>query len=200
MVRVSYQFLNDAFLDVERWLGNKLGMRIGRVQNRFYTTGTGSSQPQGLTAGAADSGVTYGAGASQYDELVDIQHSIDPDYRMQDGVCWSMHDDVLKGVRKIKDADGNPIWVPGIANGVSDQILGSDYIINNFMPNTSAGRGIVYGDHSKLVIRDVNANMGLIRLDERYAEFGQVAFLMWARSDSKVLDAGTGPLVYATLN
>lgn len=36
----------------------------------------------------------------------------------------------------------------------------------------------------------------LRRLDERFAELGQVAFLAFARSDGDLLDAGTHPIKY----
>ena len=36
----------------------------------------------------------------------------------------------------------------------------------------------------------------LKKLEERYADADQVAFIAFERSDSKVLDAGTGPIKY----
>jgi hypothetical protein len=36
----------------------------------------------------------------------------------------------------------------------------------------------------------------LIRLDERFAEYHQVAFLAFSRHDGDLLDAGTDPVKY----
>jgi HK97 family phage major capsid protein len=198
LVRVSYEFLNDAFLNVDQWIGRTLGERIGRIQTQYFTTGTGSSQPEGVTAGAADSGVTLAAAAAiTYDELTDIYHAVDPEYRMMPNCGWMLHDTWLKYLRQVKDANGLPIWNPGLG-AAPDTILGKAYKINNEMPTATASKVICFGDFSKLVIRDVAMDVSLVRLDERYADYGQVAFVMWERADSVVVDAGTNPIVYAT--
>jgi hypothetical protein len=38
--------------------------------------------------------------------------------------------------------------------------------------------------------------MQMLRLTERYAEYLQVAFLLFSRHDSMLLDAGTNPIKY----
>src|SRR5215210_4027989 len=51
MVRVSFQLLQDNAFNLEGWLAGALGARIGRIQNRHFTVGTGTSQPDGLVPG-----------------------------------------------------------------------------------------------------------------------------------------------------
>jgi HK97 family phage major capsid protein len=48
------------------------------------------------------------------------------------------------------------------------------------------------------MIRDVK-DVTLVRLDERFAEFGQVCFLAFSRHDGDLLDAGTHPVKYLTM-
>jgi HK97 family phage major capsid protein len=57
---------------------------------------------------------------------------------------------------------------------------------------TISAKSILFGDFSKYLIRDVR-DFTLLRLDERYAEFLQVAFLAFMRSDGDLLNAGTVP-------
>ena len=38
----------------------------------------------------------------------------------------------------------------------------------------------------------------MIRLEERFADYGQVAFIGFARYDGNLLDAGTNPVKYIT--
>ena len=45
---------------------------------------------------------------------------------------------------------------------------------------------VLFGDYSKFVIRDAQ-DINIVRMDERYGEYGQVAFTALSRSDSKVL-------------
>lgn len=198
-VLVSYEFLNDAYLNVDAWLGRVLGERIGRIQTEHFTTGDNSSKPQGIVTGAANSSVTLaGAAAVTYANLVDIFHSVDPEYRMMPNCAWMLHDTWLKYIRKIVDANGDPIWNPGIVGAAPSTILGKPYKINNEMPTATATKVLLFGDMSKYYIRDVAMEWTLVRLDERYADYGQVGFLSWLRSDGRIVNAGTGPIKYAT--
>jgi HK97 family phage major capsid protein len=108
---------------------------------------------------------------------------------------------MIKKIRVLQysgDAVGVPMWVPGLTNGAPDTILGYPYTINQSVavPGSNA-KCILFGDFSKYLIRDVR-DITLLRLDERFAEFGQVAFLAFSRHDGDLLDAGTHPVKYAT--
>jgi HK97 family phage major capsid protein len=63
-------------------------------------------------------------------------------------------------------------------------------------PATSV-KSILFGDFSKYLIRDV-ADIRLVRMDERYADYDQVGFTAFMRSDGDLLDAGTHPVKYLT--
>jgi HK97 family phage major capsid protein len=66
----------------------------------------------------------------------------------------------------------------------------SPYVNDVIAPNNTT---IVYGDFSKFIIRRVR-EMSVMRLVERYADFGQVGLLSFGRYDSNLVDAGTHPL------
>jgi HK97 family phage major capsid protein len=86
-----------------------------------------------------------------------------------------------------------------MALGAPDTILGYGYTINQHMAaaaGSGAGKSILFGRLSKYILRDVRDVM-LLRLDELYAEYGQVAFLAFSRLDGDLLDAGTHPVKYA---
>ena len=53
----------------------------------------------------------------------------------------------------------------------------------------------MYGDFQNYYIREV-ADWRMRRLEERYAETDQVAFILFTRYDGKVADAGTNPIKY----
>lgn len=194
-LRVSYQFLQDTNLaNVEGWIAGLLGERIGRGVAPYYITGTGNNQPEGL-ATAATLGVTAAAvDTVTYDELVDLEHSVDPAYRRQ--AEWLLADGLVKAVKKLKDGEGRPIWVPGVAVKEPDTILGYRYAVDMEIPTPATGTISAYfGDFSKFILRDVGG-MQMLRLTERYAEYLQVAFLLFSRHDSILLDAGTNPIKY----
>ena len=125
---------------------------------------------------------------------MDLEHSIDPAYRRQSEFLLS--DGLLRELKKLKDGEGRPLWVAGVAVREPDRILGYPYAVCMEIPNPAAGEITAYfGDFSKFHIRDVQA-MQLLRLSERYAEFLQVAFLLFTRHDCMLLDAGTHPIKY----
>ena len=80
-------------------------------------------------------------------------------------------------------------------------ILGYPYAINNDMDqltNTSpisTRKTVAFGRLDKYLIRRVK-EMSVLRLSERYAEYGQVAFIGFMRADATLLDAGTHPVKY----
>lgn len=202
-VLVSQEFLQDSSIDVNGFIGRALGERIARIQNDHFTTGTGSSQPNGIVTGATSSSVTFsGTATVTYDNLVDLVHSVDPAHRVNGRFMF--HDGALKMLKKVKilqysgDTVGAPLWQPGMAAGQPDTIMGYQYVINQSMTTpATAVKSILFGDFSKYIIRDCR-DVTLVRLDERYADYHQVGFLAFARSDGDLLDAGTRPVKYGT--
>lgn len=198
-VLVSLQLLQDSSVDVPSMIGRMLGERIGRIQSDHFTTGDGSSKPNGIVT-ASSSGVTGVADPPTYDNFVDLVHSVDPAYRP--GARFMFNDATLKSVKKIKvlqysgDTTGIPLWAPGLTMGQQDTILGYPYVVNQSMASPgSSAKKVIFGELSKYMIRDVR-EITLVRLNERYADYHQVGFLAFARSDGDLLDAGTHPVKY----
>ncbi|HEX7769866.1 MAG TPA: phage major capsid protein [Dokdonella sp.] len=197
MILVPVELLQDSSVNIAEFLGSALGERIGRITNTHFTTGDASSKPNGIVTAATTSGIALAAKTPTLAELVSIQHAVDPAYRVNG--AWMFHDSMLAEIKKIVDADsGRPIWMNSLAGGVPDTVLGDPYVVNQAMAvaaSTGSGKSIIYGDLSKYIIRDVR-DITLLRLDERYAEYHQVAFLAFSRHDGDLLDAGTHPVVY----
>jgi HK97 family phage major capsid protein len=201
-VLVSQQLLQDSAFNVGELLGRLLGERIARITNTHFTTGDGSSKPRGIVAGAGDSTVTAASSTLYtYDEVLDLVHSVDPAYR--NGARFMLNDTTLKNIKKIKvlqysgDTTGMPLWQPSMQLGAPDTILGFPYVINQAMASPASGaKSLIFGDLSKYLIRDVR-DIVIQRLDERFAEYHQVAFLAFSRHDGDLLDAGTDPVKWA---
>ena len=203
-ILVSVEFLQDSSINAAEVIGRLLGERIARITNDHFTTGTGSSQPNGVITAATSSSVTAASATTiSYDNLIDLEHSVDPAYR--ENARFMFSDATLKVLKKIKvaqysgDTAGVPLWRPGLSAGVPDTIDNYPYVINQSMPAPTTGlKAVAFGDFSKYLIRDVR-DITLVRLDELYAEYGQVAFLAFSRHDGDLLDAGTHPVKYLTM-
>ncbi len=197
-VLLSLELMQDSSDNLASTLGEMLGERIGRITNDYFTTGTGTNEPKGIVAAATNSSVQFAAKTPTYAELVGIEHAVDPAYR--NGGGWMFHDTLFAEIKKITDAStGRPIWLPNMVQGAPDTILGYPYTINQSMAvaaGSGAAKSALFGRLSKYIIRDVK-DITLVRLDELYAEYYQVAFVAFSRHDGDLLDAGTHPVVYA---
>lgn len=201
-ILASIEFLQDTSINANQFLGAALGTRIARITNDHFTTGSGS-QPNGIVTAATSSAITLsGVASCTYDNLVDVVHSVDPEYRVNSR--WMFHDGGLKMIKKIKvlqysgDVAGVPLWQPGLTLGQPDTILGYAYTINQSMATPATGvKSLLFGQMDKYLIRDVR-DVTVVRLDELFAVLGQVAFLALSRHDGDLLDAGTRPVKYAT--
>lgn len=188
-VLVSLQLLQDSAFDLDTWLPRKLGERLGRATADHFVTGTGTAQPEGILTNAT-AGVTAASGSLSYDNLIDLEHSVDPAYRASNNCRWLFNDGTLAVIRKIKDGYGRPLWVPIPVPGMSATVNGQPYTIDQSMPGVGTGnKSVAFGDfHAGYLIRQV-LDMQLARLAERYAEKLQVGYFAFMRLDAKVDDA-----------
>jgi HK97 family phage major capsid protein len=201
-VLVPVELMQDNAVNLPQLLGELLGERIGRIQNTHFTTGAGTTLPFGITvqatAGPAPAGTV--AGGFTYLHMVDLEHSVDIAYRRQ-GASFMMNDVVVARLKKLLGTDGRPIWQPAqdasMSQGAPATLLGYPVFTNNDMSalTTNGTRAILFGALQKYLIRDV-IGITLLRLDERYADFHQVAFLAFARADGNLLNAGTNPVKF----
>jgi HK97 family phage major capsid protein len=196
---VSYEFLQDSAFG-EGFIVDALSGSIARALNAHTTVGTGTGQPRGimLDAAAGKVGLVGQTLSVITDDLFDLEHSVDPAYRAS-GSKFMMADSSMKVIRKLKDTTGRPIFLPGydgLGQHGSDSILGYDVVINQDMPAMAANaKSIAFGRLDKYKLRMVK-DITILRLTERYADQLQVAFILFARADGRLLDAGTNPVKY----
>lgn len=196
IVAAPFELLQDSAVDIQAFISRRLGERLARVLNTYFTTGTGTNQPKGVVTAAASGkvGTTGQTTTVIFDDLVDLIHSVDPAYRAASGVRFMMNDSVLKSIRKMKDTQGRPVFLPGydgLGGAMADTLLGYQITINQDMAAMAANaKSILFGDFSRYTIRDV-MGMTLFRFeDSAYIKLGQIGFLAWMRSGGTLTDGG----------
>ena len=198
LLPVSYEFLQDSAFG-EGFIVQALSQSIARAVNVHATTGTGAGQPRGIVIDAVSGkvGTTGQTLTVIFDDLIDLVHSVDPAYRPQSQ--FMMHDGSLKIIRKLKDTQNRPIFLPGydgLAGAMADTLLGYPIQINQDVAVMAANaKSILFGALNKYKLRIVK-DITMLRLTERYADNLQVAFLLFMRADGRLLDAGTNPVKY----
>lgn len=193
-IALPYELVQDSAIDVVQFVVNRLGERLGRIQNAHFTTGTGTTQPDGVIPRATigKTGTTGQTLTVTYDDLVDTLRSVNRAYR--GNAVWMMNDLSVGIVSKLKDTTGRPIWTYGdaesITDGNPDTLLGYRVVTNDDVPVMAANaRSIAFGDFSKYIIRDV-ANTAVIKRfdDSAFALNNQVGFCGWQRSGGNLVD------------
>lgn len=213
IVLVPIELLQDSGVDIEAFIVKQLGTRLGRILNTHLTAGNGSGQPRGVlldaVTGVTGPGTTAwsGGGSSgatggiDYPSIVNVKYSVNRLYRV--GAKFMCNDNTLAAILQIKDSNGRPLILDYLTTLQADEpekLLGQPIIVNNDMPNLGSvgsplvgNQALLYGQFSNYWIRRV---MGMIvmRLTERYADMGQVAFLAFLRTDGRMIDAGQHPI------
>ncbi|MCP4366332.1 MAG: phage major capsid protein [Planctomycetes bacterium] len=196
IIRVSVELMQDSAFDLNAYIASALGERLGRATAAHFATGTGSSQPNGLMTAASAGLTAASATALTHAELVALKHSVDPAYRAN--AKFVFNDTTLLALKGLVDSDGRPLWQPAIADAVPATIDGDRYVIDQGVASIATGvRSVGYGDMSKYVIRKVKG-FTLVRLVERYADYHQVGFVAFMRTDADLLDAGSNPFKVIT--
>ena len=195
MIKASLALIQDAPGWFESWLRGRMAIRLARILNQKWTTGTGAATIEGVITGATLGKTAAAAAAITWDELVDLEVSVDPMYRV--GARWMMHDSTLGYLRKLKDGSGRPLFFQEIFMGErTGTILTYPWTINQDMATiTNSAKTILFGNFQNYLIRNVSGMVSM-RLVERYAEYGQVAFLGFSRHGGLLIDAGTNPVKY----
>lgn len=186
LMKVSEELMADSAFDLATYLtGDQAIGAINTLENTAYTTGNGSTQPQGVV-GRASSGVTAAsATAITTDEIIDLQEALNPRYWLRGRFMFSQS--TRKHLRKLKDASGQYIWQAGLQAGAVDTLAGWPVTINPDMATIATGATTVLaGDFSFFWIVD-RGGYFLQRLNELYAEYGQVGFRAFHRSDSNLI-------------
>lgn len=199
-VKVSRELLQDSAFDVEAYLRERFAIRLWRGFNGHASTGTNSGQPQGLFNASVGAGIGHTAATGNtanfpYISLVALEHSVDPLWRSSNKARWMFSDGVLQALKQQLDTTNRPIWMPNYAGSSNSDttaytafpgtILGYKYVINPDAPAMAANaRCIAFGDFSFYFTRRVRG-MIIQRLDELYADNGQIGFKLFARMDGK---------------
>jgi len=196
-VRWSIELSQDSIFNWEQLLGELLGERLGRRSNVELTTGDGSGDPNGIVTASSLGKTAAAVAAITADELIDLEHSVDPAYRQSPKTRFMFNDTTLKSLRKLKDGQGQYLWNGGdLSKGVSPSLLGRSYSINQAMASPATGnKTVVFGDFGKYYVRKVGSPIigvmrerfwpdlgiaGLIRFDGELGDTAAVKHLIQA--------------------
>ena len=149
-------------------------------------TGSGSSRPNGVDNGSTTSTIG-GVDSPTADELIDAQHDIIAPYRQN--AVWIFNDATIADIRKLKDADNQYIWQPGLMAGSPDMLLGAPVYTDASVAVAGANAALgIYGDLKRgYVVRTV-ANIRAERSSDYAFLNDLVTWRFIGRFDGEIID------------
>ena len=188
VVTSSNELLQDTGLDLPTIIGELMGERIGRSEAAAFATGTGSSQPQGVTVGSSAGVTAASTTAITINEIMGLINSVDAAY--QPTSSFMLHQTVWTYLLKLQDSTGRNLIPMNYGDGIAPKIWGYPVVINNNM-SSAITTGLItalFGDFSKFYIRDAGP-LEVKRSEEFLFTSNATAFLAVGRRDSKVIQS-----------
>ena len=188
IIKVSEELLNDSAFDLENYFATEFARRIGDKEEDAFFNGNGESKPLGIFAdeGGADVGVTAAsATAITADEIINLFYSLKAPYRKH--AVWVFNDATIAAVRKLKGTDGQYLWQKALHEGDHETLLGKPIFTSPFVPEIGAGNKVAAFGNFKFYWIGDRQGITFKRLNERYADSGQIGFLATKRLDGKLI-------------
>lgn len=155
---ITQQLLDDAAVDLEKWLGSEVDTEFARQEGIGFTSGDGVNKPYGVLTyveGAANAArhpygaikVTNSGAAAGLtgDGILDLMYSLPSQYAAN--AKFHMNRLSMGAARKLKDGQGNYLWQPSYASGQPQTLAGAPIVEHPDFPLVAAGNiALLYGD------------------------------------------------------
>lgn len=199
----TQQLLDDASVNIEAWLADKVSDKLARLENTAFVSGNGVTQPRGFldrtTAATADSSrawgtlehlvtgtsASFGTAPNGSDKLIDLVHKLKKGYRT--GAVWVMNSVTLGEARKLK-ANGEYIWLPSMTAGQNSQLLGFEVVEAEDMPAIAANSLSIAFGNFKIGYQIVD-RQGIRTLRDPYTNKPYVRFYTTSRVGGDVVNS-----------
>ncbi len=153
--KATQKLLDDAMINVEEWLINKVASKFARAENNAFVSGDGIGMPRGFTSytTSTDADASRSWGVLQHvatganggfssenpaDCLFDLMHQLRVGYHPD--AVWVMPRAVADTIRKFKDSSTEAyIWQPGLQQGTPATLLGFPVVLGEDMPAVGTG-------------------------------------------------------------
>lgn len=160
---ISHYALNDSYFDIEAYVTERVGVKFGKDVAASIINGSGTGQPKGILqhslAATADGARAFGTfqyiasgqaaalpAANTYaDKFQDMVTALNPIYRAN--AKWYVTRTVAGELRKLRDANGNPLWINSYVDGQPDRFIGYPVVEVEDLQAVAAGNvPLMFGD------------------------------------------------------
>ena len=181
LVRVSNNLLNDSSFSISDWLSETFLARYLRGMNQLIEQGN-ASHIVALRANVPVGATTASPTAIVLNDLVGAFAALDPSHL--DSASWVLSPAVKAALMMMVDSYGRPL-LQEAGGAPFSSLFGRPLVSSTYAPGIAAGTvPLLFGDLSSYTMREVSGGLTIVRLVERYAEFGETAFLARTRAGS----------------
>lgn len=195
---IANELVQDAAFDVVSHVLELLSLRVARGLNRYFTIGTGSSQPYGIQV-TATKGVAANPRTLTRANIVDLIYSVNRAYRS--GAAFQMEDATVGYIRKLAKSatylENQPVWQDSMRDGEPIRLEGFPVVVNAEMDEINAyNQSVFFGDWQRFWIAEA-LPMKVVRMEEYYKPSDQLGFAILGRWGSALAAiSGDAPIKY----
>lgn len=180
----SDELLEDSVFDLEQFIIDSAVRNISLAEEITFIKGDGVKKPLGIIHQASVGAVTADSKTVDVDDMINLKYSLSEPYRHN--AVWLVSSDVYIALSKIRHYKGRR-FMDLSEDGETEMLLGHPVYVCNSLDNIAPGsKSAIFGDFSHFWIGD-RGNRSIKRLSEKYADSGQVGFIVSERVDAKLV-------------
>ncbi len=190
--KATQKLIDDATIDIEQWMTEKLVDAFSRLENTAFVSGDGSGKPKGILS------YTAGTGAGQIEQilsgtsavvtadgLIKLYYALKDEYARK--ATFLMNRATVQAVRLLKDTTNQYIWNPGLAVGTPDTLMGVPVMLATDIPvPAAASLSVAVGDFKRAY--QIVDRHGVRILRDPYTEKPFVKFYTTKRVGGQVVN------------
>ena len=192
LIDISNQNLEDSAWDMAAEINSEAVEQFEVAEGAAFVSGNGVGKPLGfmdasvgLGENNSGSAATIADADGQANGLLSLKYALKTAYARN--ATWALNRTTLGSVRKLKDAEKNYIWMPGLG-GQPNTIDGDPYVEVPDMPSEGAGLfPIAYGDFKRAYTLVDRISMEMLRDPYTQATSGNVRFIFRRRLGGQVV-------------
>lgn len=163
MPAATATLLEDAVVDIDQWLAAEIEVAFAEQEGAAFISGDGTNKPKGFLdytqvaeaswawdkIGYVATGVDGDFAASDpADVLIDLIYALKAGYRQN--ANWVLNRKTQAALRKLKDDQGNYIWMPPAAPGSRAMLMGFPVVEAEDMPDIGSDTTpVAFGDFAR---------------------------------------------------
>lgn len=183
----TVQMLQDSAFNMEAEINADIMERFAQLEGAAFINGDGIEKPEGILTNSEIQQVNSGvANDITADSLISLTGELKQGYNP----TFMLNRRTLARIRRLKDGNGQYLWMPGLSDGRPNTILGEPYLSAIDMPDISAGSlPVLYGDFARGYNIVDSTTMTMVRDPYVLASSHKVRFLAHRRVGAQVVMA-----------